>query len=116
MKPAVNSSWTKYNYHQVAQARTAWWALKVPNYVWLAMMITAAAALSFTTIAREREEVRRAQTAYSQTEGQAKQAQSQNEQLRAGIKGLKNDRRALDRAAQDRLNYVRPNEIVVSPR
>jgi cell division protein FtsB len=114
LKPAVNSSFTKFNYGQVATVRAAWWALRIPNYVWLAMIITAAAALALNTIAREREEVRRAQTALAQTQGRAAQTQTVNQRLKDEIKGLKNDPRAIGRAAHERLNYVHQNEIVIA--
>lgn len=114
MKPAVNSSLTKFNYGQVATVRAAWWALKIPNFVWLAMIITAAAALSLNTIAREREEVHRAQSTFAQAEGQVTQAQTANQRLKVEIKKLKDDPRAVERAAQERLNYLRSNEIVVA--
>jgi septal ring factor EnvC (AmiA/AmiB activator) len=116
LKPAVNSSLTKFGYTQVATARAAWWALRLPNYVWLAMILVAAAALSLNTIAREREEVRRAQTSYSQTESRFQQAQTENQKLKTELKSLKQNPGVAGRAVQDRLHYVRPNEIVVVPR
>src|ERR1044071_4664375 len=114
LKPAVNSSLTKFNYGQVATVHAAWWVLKVPNFVWLAMILLAATALSLNTIAREREEVRRAQTVLAQAEGQVIQAQTANRQLKAEIKNLKDDPRAIERNAQERLHYLRSNEIVVA--
>src|SRR5438067_12673042 len=93
LKPAVNSSLTKFNYGQAATVRSAWWALKIPNLVWLAMILLAATALSLNTIAREREEVRRAQIVLTQAEGQVIQAHTANRQLKTEIKNLKNDPR-----------------------
>lgn len=115
MKQVVNSSLTKLNYDQVATAHAAW-ALKIPNYVWLAMILVAAAALSLTTVAREREEVRSARAAYAQTQERARQAQAQTERLRIEIKNLKENPRAAERVAQEQLNYVRPNEIIIATR
>ena len=114
MKPAVNSSLTKFNYGQAATVRAAWWALKIPNFVWLAMIMLAATALSLNTIAREREEVHRAQAVLAQAQGQVSQAQNVREQLKVEIKTLKDDPRAVERAAQERLHYLRSNEIVVA--
>jgi cell division protein FtsB len=114
LKPVVNSSLPKITYTQVSTARAAWWALKIPNYVWLAMIMAAAAALSLSTLAREREEVRRAQAAFTQAQGRVAQVQTANQRLKTEVKNLKNDPRAAERAAQERLNYVRPNEIVVA--
>jgi len=114
LKPAVNSSLTKFNYGQVATARAAWWALKIPNFVWLAMILLAATALSLNTIAREREEVHRAQTVLAQAQGKVSQAQTVNRELKTEIKKSKDDPRAVERAAQERLHYLRSNEIVVA--
>ena len=114
MKPAVNSSLTKINYGQVATVRAAWWALKIPNYVWLAMILTAATALSLNAMTRESEEVRRAEAARSQTAGRVTQAQTSNQQLKGEVQSLKNDPEVAARAAQERLNYLRPNEIMIA--
>jgi len=116
LKPVINSSFTKVDYNQIATARPAWWALKVPNFVWLAMIMMATAALSFSTLTREKAEARSAQTAYSQTQGRAQQTQAENERLTSEIKRLKGNSRASRQAVRDRLNYVRPNEIIVSIR
>ncbi len=78
------------------------------------MIMTAAAALSLSTMAREREEVRLAHTAVAQTQGQVIQAQTVNQQIKVEIKNLKDDPHAVERAAQERLNYLRSNEIVVA--
>ncbi len=114
LKPAVNSSLTKFHYGQVATVRAAWWVLKVPNFVWLAMIVIAATALSLNTIAREREEFRRAHAALAQAQGQVTQAQTANRRLKDGINNLKNDPHAVECAAQERLNYLRSNEIAVA--
>ena len=116
MKPVVNSSFTKYAYEQAVPARAAWQSLRIPNYVWLAMLMTAAGALSLGTLARERQEMRQATAAYVQTQGLVKGAEAQNLRLKAEVKGLREDSRAAERVAQERLNYVRSNEIVVTTR
>ena len=114
MKPVVNSSLSKVNNHQIAAARSVWWAVKIPNFVWLAMIITAMAALSFSTLTREKAEARSAQTAYSQTQVRAQQTQAENQQLASEINRLKGNSRASRQAVRERLNYIRPNEIIVS--
>ncbi|HZS08075.1 MAG TPA: septum formation initiator family protein [Blastocatellia bacterium] len=117
MKQVANSYSAKINYGQIAatgEASRAWVrALRMPNWVWLMMIFLAAAALALTTIARERTQLQGARTSHARTEQRLTQAQAETEKLRAKVKSARNDPRVSENAAQDRLNYVRPNEIVV---
>jgi cell division protein FtsB len=117
LKPAANTSATRIlNHPQAALVVAASRVPRLPGYVWLAMIIIAAAALSFGTIARARGEMRQARTAHAQAHAQVKLVESANELLKSRLQNLQQDHRAIERAAQDRLNYVRPNEVVVSTR
>jgi cell division protein FtsB len=80
------------------------------------MLLAAASALSFSTLARARAEAQSARLSYAQTEGRLRQAQTENVRLQVEIKELRENPRTAERLAQDRLNYVRPNEIVISVR
>lgn len=120
MKQVVSLSWAKTNYSQIADAPVRSLALlktlRLPNWVWLVMVFIAMAALSLANIARSHAELREARSAQTVTAQQLRQVQSVNAGIRTELGGLKNDLRQSERAAQQRLNYVRPNEIVVAVR
>ena len=78
-----------------------------------AFPVSCTPALALTTIARERTQLLESRTSHAQTQQRLIQTQAETEKLRAKIKSVKNDPRVSENAAQDRLNYVRPNEIVV---
>ena len=120
MKLVANSYSAKISYGQVTATREtslAWLqTLRMPNWVWLAMIFLAASALALTTIARERTQLHSARTLHAQTEQRLAQAQAANEKLKGKIRTVKNDSRAVEKIAQERLNSVRANEIVVATR
>lgn len=120
MKLAGTSYTAKINYGQIAVARDnsrAWLqSLRLPGWGWLLMVFLAAAALALTVIARERTQLREARGSYAQTIQRLKQTQAQNETLKAATKNLRVDARAGNNTAQDSLNLIRANEIVVPVR
>jgi cell division protein FtsB len=120
LKLVANSYSAKIAYGQVTATREvsrAWLqALRMPNWVWLAMIFLAASALALTTIARGRTQLRVATASSVQTEQRLAQTQTVNEKLKGKIRSVKNDSRAIQSLAQDRLNSVRANEIVVATR
>lgn len=119
MKQVVNSYSAKIAYGQVADRETSrsWLqALRMPNWVWLMMIFVSGSALALTTIARERTQLRTAQAAQTQTKQALVQTQEKNKQIKAKTDRVRSSQRALENAAQDQLNYVRPGEIVVATR
>ncbi len=120
MKLVANSYSAKIAYGQLTATREAsrvWvQALQMPNWVWLAMIFLAASALALTTIARERTQLRVATASHVQTEQRLAQVQEANDKLKGKIGSMKKDSRAVENIAQDRLNSVRANEIVVATR
>jgi cell division protein FtsB len=119
LKPVINLYSAKIAYGQVAVRETSrpWiQALRMPNWVWLMMIFMAGAALALTTIARERTQLREAQARRAQATEQLSQTQAGNQKIRARVRSLKNDQRVYENTGQDRLNYVRPGEIVVAIR
>lgn len=119
MKQVVNLYSAKIAYGQGAVRETSrsWiQALRMPNWVWLMMIFVAGSALALTTIARERTQLREAQAAQAQTKQVLVQTQEKNKQIKAKTDRVRNSRQALENAAQDQLNYVRPGEIVVATR
>ncbi|MEP7270180.1 MAG: septum formation initiator family protein [Acidobacteriota bacterium] len=113
LKPVGNSSVTRVNYSEAVAARITWRGLYIPNYVWLAMVMVAALAISASTALRSREQARNAEISYQQTAERVKQLQFDNQRIRERIKQLRDDPRAAEQAAREQLNYLRPNEVAV---
>lgn len=116
MKPFGNSSITRVTYAQAAATRINWRGLYVPSYVWLAMIVVAAVALSISTAMRAREQARQAQASYTQTAERVRQAQAENEAIRERIKRLQSDPRAQREEARMQMQYLGANEIAVKLR
>ncbi|MCW5968837.1 MAG: septum formation initiator family protein [Blastocatellales bacterium] len=116
MKPVGNSSVTRVTYTQAAAARISWGGLYIPSYVWLLMIIAAAAALSITTAMRAREQAQQAQASYAQTAERVRAVQAENEAIRARIKRLQSDPRVQREEARTHLNYLGANEVPVKLR
>ena len=116
MKPASNSSISRLNYVEAAAIRISPGLLNIPTYVWLAMIVIAALAISISTAMRAREQARNAQASYQQTAERISLIQAENEQIRARVKQLREDPRAIDQAAREKLHYVAPNEVPVKVR
>jgi cell division protein FtsB len=93
-----------------------WWIPKIPNYVWLAMIILAVSALSYSAYDKAREQEREAQASYHQTSTRVENARSVNRQIKEQTRRIRQNPRTAAQAAQDKLRLVRPNEIVVSLR
>jgi len=116
LKPVGNSSVTRVNYSQAVATRITWRGFYIPNYVWLVMIVVAAAAISASSAIRAREQARSAQASYQQTAERAKQMQVDNARIRERTKQLREDPRATEQAAREQLHYLRPNEVAVKLR
>lgn len=116
MKPASNSSVSRLSYVEAAALRISPSGLSIPGYVWMAMIVIAALAISISTAMRAREQARNAQASYQQTAERMRLMQAENEQIRTHIKQLKDDPRATELAAREQLHYVAQNEVAVKVR
>jgi hypothetical protein len=118
LKPVVNSTSTRYAQFTsaVSAERVARWTPRLPGYVWLAMIMVAAAALAVGTMARTRGEMREARTAYAEAQASVARAEGANHLRRAKLRSLQENPQAIERQAEERLHYVRPNEIIVGTR
>ncbi len=118
MKRVANSysarTITAVNYYPTETVRYLWWIPKIPNYVWLAMIILTVSALSISTLMRSQEQEREAKASYSYIKTRVENAKSVNQQIREQTVQIKNNPRAGVQVAQDQLRLVRPNEIVVA--
>jgi hypothetical protein len=104
----------RLNYGEVSGIRIAQAWPRLPNSVWLAMIVVAAAALAFATIVRSSAEVRNSRRMFAQSSEEARQAGISNQRLRDRIQDPRKTSAAADRIAQDRMTYLRSNEIVIA--
>ncbi len=87
---------------------------RFPNYVWLAMIILAVAALSYSTYSRAREQEREARDSYNETSAQVESAKITNKQIKDRTTRIRQNPEAAAQAAQNQLRLIRRNEVVVS--
>lgn len=113
MKPASNSSVSRFEYLEAAAIRVSPGRLNVPGYVWLAMIVIAALAISISTAVRSREQARNAQASFQQTSERIRLIQAENEQIRARVRQLRDDPRANEQVAREQLHYLSQNEVAV---
>jgi cell division protein FtsB len=113
LKQGLNSSATKSYPNQLVVPHASWEAFRLPNYVWIVMMLIAMALLATAAIYREREGLRTAQRSHQYTEQKMQEANRSNTLLRHNLQALKQDKSALAQQAQTNLNYLRPNEVIV---
>ncbi|MFN0119912.1 MAG: FtsB family cell division protein [Blastocatellia bacterium] len=119
-----NVSAERLFYGQVATVRetavtsvfSLWQALRMPGWVWFSMLLLASALLALTVVARERGHLRNVRMSYEQTAQRLATSKLENEQLKHRLQSLEKNPRAYERVAQERLHYVRANEIVVPTR
>lgn len=89
---------------------------RVPNFVWMAMIVLAVAALSYSAYSKSRGQERAAKDSYEQTAARVENAKSANRHTRAQTARIKQNARTAAAAAQSQLGYVRRNEVVVAVR
>lgn len=118
MKRVANSysakSISAVNYAPVTTVRYHWWIPRIPNYVWLAMIILTLTALSISTFVRSQQQEREAKASYSYIKTQVENARSVNRQIREQTEQIRNNSRVAAHVAQTQLHLVRPNEIVIA--
>lgn len=90
------------------------WVPHIPNYVWLAIIILTAMALSVTSYLRAQDMERDAKAAHSFVVTRVEDAKALNQQLKKQTQQLKQNPRMAERAAQEQLRVLRRNEVVVA--
>ncbi len=113
MKQGLESSSTKSYPSQLVVPHASLEALRIPNYVWVVTALLALALLAVAAVYREREGLRQAQMAYQFSQEKVQASQLNNGLLRRDIHALKHDKDVIAQRAQEKLNYLRPNEVVV---
>ena len=124
MKRAINSNAVKtYAARSYAAAstvgagsRTAWMFPHIPNFVWLAMIIMAIGALSYSAYNRSNQQEQEALESYNYTAARVEDAKSLNLQIKEQTERIRQNPQVSAQTAQDRLRLVRRNEVVVSLR
>ncbi len=121
MKQAVNSypagTYSAKSYSGVAAgSRTSWIFPRIPNYVWLAMVILAIAAFSYSVYNRSEQQKQNALASYNYTASRVENARMTNRQIKEQTERIKLNPQVSAQMAQDQLRLVRRNEIVVSLR
>jgi hypothetical protein len=105
---------TSLRYGGGAQVEYFWWVPRIPNFVWLAMVVLTVVALSFSTLMRSREQEREARASFNFTQYRIERARLSNRELRERTGQIRNDPRVAAQVAQDQLRLVRANEVVVA--
>jgi hypothetical protein len=104
----------RLNYSDVSGVRISQAWPRLPNFVWLAMIVIAAGALAFATMVRSSAEARNSRRMFAQSSEDARQADISNQRLRGRIQDSRRTSAAADRIAQDRMTYLKSNEIVIA--
>lgn len=113
MKQVLNSSTTKAIPSQLVVPNAALMSFRIPNYVWVITVLMALALLSVAAVYRERVGLHQAQAAFQFTQNKMQESQINNDLLRRDIHAMQHEKDVMVRNAQQKLNYVRTNEVVV---
>jgi len=87
--------------------------LALPSWVVFCMIMLATFAVCLTVTMRTHAEMGAAAQEYGEMSADVEQIRGTNESLRREVERLRNDPRAIEAAARERMNMVRPNEVVV---
>jgi hypothetical protein len=102
------------NYGPAEVGQYFWWVPRIPNHVWLAMIVLAVMALSVSTLMRSREQEREARATYDYTRTRVENARERQRDMRERTGQIRNDPRVAAQVAQEQLHLLRVNEIVVA--
>lgn len=87
---------------------------QIPNYVWLAMVVLAFTALSFSTYRRAQDAEQEAVQSHAVVSSRVENARAANRQIKTQTEQIKTNPRAAQAAAQQHLRVLRRNEVVVA--
>lgn len=85
----------------------------IPSWVVFCMIMLATFAVCVTVTMRTHAGLRSAEGEYRQVSTEVRAMQDRNERLRHEVELLKDNPKAIETAARERLNMVRANEVVV---
>ncbi|MBO0719981.1 MAG: hypothetical protein J2P41_04120 [Blastocatellia bacterium] len=93
-----------------------WWMPRIPNFVWLAMVVMTVVALSISTLMRSWEQEEEARASFSYTQDRVEKVRSENREIREQTDRFRKDPRVAAQVAHDQLHLLRANEVVVAVR
>jgi len=85
----------------------------IPSWVVFCMIMLATFAVCATVTMRTHAGMRSAEGEFRQVSAEVETLRDRNSRLRQQVERLKDDPRAIESAARERLNMVRANEVVV---
>ena len=85
----------------------------IPSWVLFGMILVGTFAVCATVTVRTRAKLNFAADQFSRMQSDVERLRSSNEALRVEVERLGTDARTIETTARQRLNLVRPNEIVV---
>ena len=121
MKREVNTYAKAYSARSASSAwagsRVSSWKMpRIPNFVWLAMIILAIGALSYSAYSRSRHQEQEARASYQETAARVESVRMTNRRIREQTTRLRQDPTVSAAKAQEKLRLLRRNEIIVSVR
>jgi hypothetical protein len=99
-----------------AGSQTAWLFPRIPNFVWLAMIVVAIGALSYSAYTRSDRQEQQAMTSYNETATRVDEVKSRNQRIREQTERIRKNPQTSIQSTQRQLRLLRPNEVVVSLR
>jgi cell division protein FtsB len=96
-----------------ARSRSASRDLSIPSWVVFCMIMLATFAVCVTVTMRTHAGMRSAEGEFRHVSAEVETLREGNTRLRLEVERLKDDPRAIESAARERLNMVRSNEVVV---
>lgn len=94
--------------------RLFWWVPRIPNFVWLAMIILTVSALSVSVLMRSVDQEREAVNSLNVTRMRIENARGANRQIMEKTDRIRNNPQVAAHAAQSQLRLLRRNEVVVA--
>ena len=89
---------------------------RIPNFVWLAMIVLAITALSYSAYNRSRQQEEEARASYNETATRVQNTRLTNRRIKEQTARIRQNPLASAEKAQEQMRLLRPNEIVVSVR
>ena len=87
--------------------------LAIPSWVVFCMIMLATFAVCVTVTMRTHAAMESAESKFEQTNAEVEKIRDTNAALRQRVERLRKDPRAIESAARERFNMVRPNEVIV---
>ena len=110
----ASATTARLNYTEVSGIRIAQAWPRLPNFVWLAIIVIAAGALAFATMIRSSVEARNSRRMFTQSSEEIRQAEISNQRLRSRLQDSRRTSATAGRIAQDRMTYLKSNEIIIA--